>query len=93
MKNQKIGVLPAPTFKYGGQSYVLLSYAKMKKGPFDIESVKRFSNRFDGNRTIRRAVKVLLENDSIVEVEQDCWQITPTGVQQLMDFRARRQTI
>lgn len=91
MKIQSQGVLPPPSFKYGGKSYVLLSYAKMKKKTFDVESVNRFSGRFLDNRDVRRSAKVLVSNGSLIETSKDVWQITPVGVQQLLDFRARRQ--
>jgi hypothetical protein len=91
VKIQSQGVLPPPSFKYGGKSYVLLSYAKMKKKTFDVESVNRFSGRFLDNRDVRRSAKVLVSNGSLIEISKDVWQITPVGVQQLLDFRARRQ--
>jgi hypothetical protein len=91
MKKQTLGVLPPPTFKYGGRSYVLLSYAKMKNKPFGIESVLRFTGRFVTNKDVRRSAKVLIENGSLVEVSEDMWRITPDGAQQLIDFRTRRQ--
>jgi hypothetical protein len=91
VKIQSQGVLPPPSFKYGGKSYVLLSYAKMKKKTFDVESVNRFSGRFLDNRDVRRSAKVLVSNGSLIETSKDVWQITPVGVQQLLDFRARRQ--
>lgn len=91
MKIQTIGVLPPPSFKYGGKSYVLLSYAKMKRNAFDVDSVNRFSGRFLDNRDVRRSAKVLISNGSLIEISKDVWQITPVGVQHLLDFRARRQ--
>jgi hypothetical protein len=91
VKIQTIGVLPSPSFKYGGKSYVLLSYAKMKRNAFDVESVNRFSGRFLDNRDVRRSAKVLISNGSLIEISKDVWQITPKGIQQLLDFRSRRQ--
>lgn len=93
MKSPQLGVLPVPTFRYGGLSYVLLSYAKMKNAPFNVPSVLKFSARFSCAKDVRRSAKVLLENGSIEEVGDDVWKITPDGVQQLLDFTARRRKI
>ena len=91
MKKPTLGVLPPPSFQYGGRSYVLLSYAKMKNKSFSIEEVLRFSGRFSNNKDVRRSAKVLIENGSLIKTDEDMWRITPDGVQQLIDFRTRRR--
>lgn len=83
-------VLKAPTFKYGGSSYVVLTYAKMKKAPFTVENILGFTSKMSSARDVGRAVEVLLKNDSIKKVTVDSWIVTPTGIQQIYDFAARR---
>ena len=82
--------LPAPSFRYASNTYVLLAYAKMKNKPFTVEAVRNFNLKYSENSQVTRAIKVLLNNGSINQVTEDSWIITPMGVQQIIDFAARR---
>ena len=86
-------VLKAPTFKYGGNSYVVLAYAKIKKAPFTVENVLSFTSKMGSTRDVRRAVEVLLKNGSIKKVTAESWVVTPAGLQQVYDFASRRAVL
>jgi hypothetical protein len=85
--------LPAPSFRYASNTYVLLAYAKMKNKPFTVEAVRNFNLKYSENSQVTRAIKVLLNNGSISKVTEDSWIITPTGIQQIIDFAARRSIV
>ena len=83
--------LPAPSFRYASNTYILLAYAKMKNKPITVESVRSFNLKYSENSQVTRAIKVLLENGSISQVTEDSWIITATGIQQIIDFASRRK--
>jgi hypothetical protein len=89
--NQKTKpVLPAPTFKYGSNTYVLLAYAKMKKTPFSVVNVRALTGRYKNDYEVKRSLEVLINNKSVRKINDEQWQITATGVQQVIDFARRR---
>lgn len=98
-KNASIGprhtkpVLPAPTFKYGSNTYVCLAYAKMTGKNFSIADIRKFTNRYTGDYDVKRSLAVLERNGSIVVSSPETWVITPTGVQQIYDFAKRRSEL
>jgi hypothetical protein len=88
--NQKAKpVLPAPTFKYGSNTYVVLAYAKMKKKPFSISNVRTLTGRYKNDYEVKRSLDVLEKNKSVRKINQTEWQVTATGVQQVLDFARR----
>lgn len=89
--NQKAKpVLPAPSFKYGSNTYIVLSYAKMKKKPFSIANIRALTGRYKNDHEVKRSLEVLEKNGSVRKVNQDEWQITAIGVQQVLDFARRK---
>jgi hypothetical protein len=83
--------LPAPSFQYGSNTYMTLSYAKMIRKPFDIPAVRSFNFKYQNDYEVRRSLHVLVKNGSLQKLEDDKWIITPLGVQHIFDFAARRQ--
>lgn len=83
-------VLPPPTFKYGSSTYVLLAYAKMVKKPFSIVNVRALTARYKNDKEVRRSLEVLEKNNSVQKVDDNRWQVTQTGVQQVYDFARRK---
>lgn len=86
-------VMKAPTFKYGGSSYVVLAYAKIKKTPFTVENILGFTSKISNSRDVGRAIEVLLKNGSIKKVTDTSWVVTPVGLQQVYDFASRRSVL
>lgn len=82
--------LPAPSFKYGSSTYVVLAYAKMRNKPFSIENIRDFTARYTNDYEVKRSLEVLLKNGSVQIVGSDLWEITPKGIQQVLDFAGRR---
>jgi hypothetical protein len=89
--NQKPNpVLPAPTFKYGSNTYVVLAFAKMKKKPFSIFDIRKLTGRYKNDYEVKRSLDVLENNKSVKKINETEWQITATGVQQVLDFACRK---
>lgn len=87
-------VLSAPSFKYGGVSYVALAYAKVRGNkPFGVENLVAFSARFSKPSDAKRAIDTLVKNGSITEVKPGLWVISNKGRQQVLDFAARRKVM
>lgn len=82
--------LPAPTFKYGSGTYVILTYAKMVKKPFSIVKIRSLTARYTNDYEVKRSLDVLEKNGSVVKVGESQWQITPVGIQQVYDFALRK---
>lgn len=84
--------LPPPSFKYGSNTYVVLSYAKVCKRPFSIQDIRNFTARYTTDYEVGRSLVVLEKNLSVNKVNPDQWEITQTGIQHIYDF-ARRKNI
>jgi hypothetical protein len=91
--NQKLKpVLSSPTFKYGSNTYVVLAFAKMKKNKFSISDIRKLTGRYKTDYEVKRSLEVLERNKSVRKVNQHEWQITATGVQQIIDFSRRKDS-
>jgi hypothetical protein len=86
-------VFPAPSFKYGSSTYVVLCYAKMKNKEFGIEDVKGITSRYTSDYEVKRSLDVLVKNGSLSTIGSNMWKITPKGIQQVFDFASRRKSI
>jgi hypothetical protein len=84
-------VLPAPSFKDGSSTYVVLCYAKMKNKEFGIEDVRSITARYTSDYEVKRSLEVLIKNGSLSLVSNNAWKITPKGIQQVFDFASRRK--
>lgn len=86
-------VLPAPSFKDGSSTYVVLCYAKMKNKEFSIDDIRSITARYTNDYEVKRSLDVLLKNGSVSVVKENLWKITPKGIQQVFDFASRRKVI
>lgn len=92
--NQKPkAVLPEPSFKYGSNTHLLLTYAKSINKDFTIENVRSFTARYSNNHEVNRSIEVLLKNGSIKKTGENQWKITTVGIHQVFDFARRRSSI
>jgi hypothetical protein len=85
-------VFPAPSFKDGSSTYVVLCYAKMKNKEFGIDDVRGITSRYTSDYEVKRSLEVLVKNGSLSVIGSK-WKITPKGVQQVFDFASRRKVI
>lgn len=85
--------LPAPTFKYSSSTYVVLAYAKLVNRPFSVKDIRNFTAKFTSNYDVVRSLKVLEKNGSVTMVQENLWQVTPVGIQQIYDFPLRRPSV
>jgi hypothetical protein len=86
-------VFPAPSFKDGSSTYVVLCYAKMKNKEFGIDDVRGITSRYTSDYEVKRSLEVLVKNDSLYVISSNKWKITPKGIQQVFDFASRRKVI
>ena len=71
---------PKVNFKFGSRTYVLLTYAKMKKLPISLEQCcDVLSGQFESKLDARKSFEVLVRNGCMAEFVSGKWKITPKG--------------
>lgn len=83
---------PKVTFKYGGQAYLALTYAKMKKTEFTSIQLKNcLSGKFNCADNATKALKVLEKNNCVNRIPGNRWVITQTGLEVVRQFGIARK--
>ena len=78
----------------GSVSYVILCYARMRKGWFTSVDYAGFQlNRREKHKNFSHAVARLVSNRYLITDTGDRWRITADGVQVLADLGAKRRNI
>ncbi len=82
------------TLVEGSVSYVILCYAKMRRGWFNSGDYAGFQlNRRAKHKNFTHAVGRLVSNQYLITDTGDRWRITAAGVQVLADIGAKRRNI
>ena len=82
------------TLVEGSVSYVILCYAKMRRGWFTSGDYAGFQlNRRAKHKNFTHAVGRLVSNRYLITDTGDRWRITAAGVQVLADLGAKRKKI
>ena len=82
------------TLVEGSVSYVILCYARMRKGWFTSVDYAGFQlNRREKHKNFSHAVARLVSNRYLITDTGDRWRITADGVQVLADLGAKRRNI
>jgi len=78
----------------GSNAYVILCYAKMRRGWFTAEDYAGFQlNRREKYKNFLRSAGGLVSNRYLITDTGDRWRITADGVQVLVDLGAKRRNI
>jgi hypothetical protein len=82
------------TLVEGSISYVVLCYARMRKGWFTAEDYAGFQlNRREKHKNFLRSAGGLVSNRYLITDTGDRWRITADGVQVLANLGAKRRNI
>ena len=82
------------TLVEGSNAYVILCYAKMRRGWFTAEDYAGFQlNRREKYKNFLRSAGGLVSNRYLITDTGDRWRITADGVQVLADLGAKRKKI
>lgn len=83
---------PKVSFKYGGQAYTALTYAKMKKTEFTSVQLKNcLAGKFSCADNATKALKVLEKNNCVYRTRDNKWVITETGLEVIRHFGMARK--